>query len=85
MFVFNGFFKKEKRFWTRSGGTPGRRQKIAHFLGEILCLFGKKRLETLYAVTHKRITAQRDLRGNGKEFPKTKGNSAVSYKLTLQC
>lgn len=58
----------------RSGRTSGRRQKIAHFLGELLCIFRKKRLKTLYAVMHERITAQRDLRGNGKEFLQTKGD-----------
>lgn len=48
-------------------------------------IFRKKRLKTLYAMTNERIRVQRNLRGNGKEFPKTKGDSAVFYKLALQC
>lgn len=48
-----------------------------------MCVFRKKRLKTLYAVMHERITAQRELRGNGKEFLKAKDQ--VFYKLPLQC
>lgn len=48
-----------------------------------MCVFRKKRLKTLYAVMHERITAQRELRGNGKELLKAKDQ--VFYKLPLQC
>lgn len=43
--------------------------------------------EKVQDTVHERITAQRDLRGTGKDFPKTKGNSAFFffYKIELHC
>lgn len=39
----------------------------------------------MYAMMHVRITPQRDLRDNEKEYPETKGDTAVFSKLPLQC